>query len=285
MPRPPWRPTRGRPPVWPWPAAVPSGCVLSVTCRSPRRCGAAGRWWRRNPVPSPSVNADTDLARLGDRLVGTGCGATSNFSLFPPRSACRGHRAPGRAPMCVTWRDGWAWRCWKSGLPICSAVCRREREERRRRLRRGQGAAGVPHLRRGRFAAVGPRHGAPRLGGVAGQRNADLDGAAPAAVRLHRQPDAPPRSGQPAPLHRQGRTRFPSSPQAAAAFTRFFGLPVPGALMDVTALTPGDFAVVARKAEIFGDLGDAGALVTILRAECRAKPNAPLAACRTGVCD
>jgi SpoVK/Ycf46/Vps4 family AAA+-type ATPase len=39
-------------------------------------------------------------------------------------------------------------------------------------------------------------------------------------------------------------------PQAALAFERFFGMPVPGPLPD--GLTPGDYAVVRRKAELLG---------------------------------
>lgn len=63
--------------------------------------------------------------------------------------------------------------------------------------------------------------------------------------------------------------------QAEAAFMRFFALPAPSALTELSALTPGDFAVVARKAEILDDLGNVTALLDMLRAECAAKPNAP----------
>ncbi len=41
----------------------------------------------------------------------------------------------------------------------------------------------------------------------------------------------------------------------------------------LTTLTPGDFAVVRRKAEILGHLQDAKALAELLCAECEAKPN------------
>ena len=39
--------------------------------------------------------------------------------------------------------------------------------------------------------------------------------------------------------------------------------------------TPGDFAVVHRKAEILGNLEEPEALAAILRAECEAKPDRP----------
>lgn len=60
--------------------------------------------------------------------------------------------------------------------------------------------------------------------------------------------------------------------QSQAAFHTYFALAAPPALDDLVTLTPGDFAVVHRKAEILGHLQDAQALVEMLRAECEAKP-------------
>ena len=63
-----------------------------------------------------------------------------------------------------------------------------------------------------------------------------------------------------------------SPAQAEAAFHRFFALAPPVDLARLAALTPGDFAVVRRKAEVLGRLDDAQALTAMLRAECDAKP-------------
>ncbi len=65
--------------------------------------------------------------------------------------------------------------------------------------------------------------------------------------------------------------------QADAAFRKFFSLPPPASLAALTALTPGDFAVVRRKAGLLGRLQDADALAEMLRAECAAKPERPTA--------
>ena len=64
-----------------------------------------------------------------------------------------------------------------------------------------------------------------------------------------------------------------TSDQSQAAFHTYFALEAPPEIGDLTTLTPGDFAVVRRKAEILGHLQDAKALAELLRAECEAKPN------------
>ena len=63
--------------------------------------------------------------------------------------------------------------------------------------------------------------------------------------------------------------------QAEAAFRRFFTLSPPAELTRLTALTPGDFAVVRRRADALGRLGDPEGLTAMLRAECDAKPDRP----------
>ena len=63
--------------------------------------------------------------------------------------------------------------------------------------------------------------------------------------------------------------------QVAAAFRAWFALPPPAGLTELAALTPGDFAVVHRKARFLGKHGEPGALADMLRAECAAKPDRP----------
>ena len=61
--------------------------------------------------------------------------------------------------------------------------------------------------------------------------------------------------------------------QSQVAFHTYFALEAPPEIGDLSTLTPGDFAVVRRKAEILGHLQDAKALAELLCAECGAKPN------------
>ena len=63
--------------------------------------------------------------------------------------------------------------------------------------------------------------------------------------------------------------------QAVAAFRVFFGLDAPATVRTLSGVTPGDFAVVRRRAEILGQSGDANALAAMLQEECGAKPNRP----------
>ena len=65
--------------------------------------------------------------------------------------------------------------------------------------------------------------------------------------------------------------------QVVMAFHTLFGLAPPEDTADLTALTPGDFAVVRRKAALLGHLAEPGALAAMLRAECEAKPHRPKA--------
>ena len=69
------------------------------------------------------------------------------------------------------------------------------------------------------------------------------------------------------------RARLSHPDQSQAAFYIYFALEAPPEVGDLTTLTPGDFAVVRRKAEILGHLQDAKALAELLCAECEAKPN------------
>lgn len=64
---------------------------------------------------------------------------------------------------------------------------------------------------------------------------------------------------------------FMTRQQCAAAFKEFFQLDPPKALSQLERITPGDFAVVLRKARILGVLDDAPELVRMLEAECSVK--------------
>ena len=70
---------------------------------------------------------------------------------------------------------------------------------------------------------------------------------------------------------------FLTPAQTGTAFRDYFAFTPPAELSSLTALTPGDFAVVRRKAEILGRLREPDALVAMLRAESDAKPDRPRA--------
>ena len=55
------------------------------------------------------------------------------------------------------------------------------------------------------------------------------------------------------------------------AFRTWFGVEAPTSLPDLRCVTPGDFDVVQRKANVLGQGGDPVALVAMLEAECAAK--------------
>ena len=63
--------------------------------------------------------------------------------------------------------------------------------------------------------------------------------------------------------------------QSKAAFRTYFDVTPPPQVAALTALTPGDFAVVRRKAAILGRLGEPAALAAMLSEECNAKPDRP----------
>ena len=63
--------------------------------------------------------------------------------------------------------------------------------------------------------------------------------------------------------------------QIEEAFRAYFFLPAPAGLTDLAALTPGDFAVVQRKAGFLWKHGEPEFLADMLRAECEAKPDRP----------
>ena len=60
--------------------------------------------------------------------------------------------------------------------------------------------------------------------------------------------------------------------QAARAFRGYFNAPPPKDLAHLALLTPADFAVVRRRAELLGCLGDTEGLLRMLGEECAAKP-------------
>ena len=59
--------------------------------------------------------------------------------------------------------------------------------------------------------------------------------------------------------------------QAASAFREYFGLDAPPEVSKLATLTPGDFAVVRKRAEVLRCLDDPTALAGMLREECQAK--------------
>ena len=63
--------------------------------------------------------------------------------------------------------------------------------------------------------------------------------------------------------------------QAEEAFRAWFALPPPAGVTDLAALTPGDLAVVHRKAWFLWKHGEPEALADMLGAECDAKPDRP----------
>ena len=69
------------------------------------------------------------------------------------------------------------------------------------------------------------------------------------------------------------RLEYLAPDQAVAAFRVFFGLEAPPMVRSLSGVTPGDYAVVRRRAEILGKLGDANALAAMLREERDAKPD------------
>ena len=71
------------------------------------------------------------------------------------------------------------------------------------------------------------------------------------------------------------RLDYLTADQAVAAFRVFFGLDAPATVRTLSGVTPGDFAVVRRRAEILGKLSDANSLAAMLQEECDAKPNRP----------
>lgn len=66
---------------------------------------------------------------------------------------------------------------------------------------------------------------------------------------------------------------FVAAEQVELAFRSFFGLEPPQPLATLDNLTPGDFALVRRKADVLGCLRDPIALAEMLSAECDAKPD------------
>ncbi len=66
--------------------------------------------------------------------------------------------------------------------------------------------------------------------------------------------------------------RYMTPAMVRQAFCAWFGLDSPPGADRLTALTPGDFDVVRRKAVLLGQLGDAEALARMLKAEADAKP-------------
>ena len=58
-----------------------------------------------------------------------------------------------------------------------------------------------------------------------------------------------------------------------SAFRIYFGIEPPAEVAGLATLTPGDFSVVRRKAEILDSLGDPRTLGAMLYEECSSKPD------------
>ena len=63
-----------------------------------------------------------------------------------------------------------------------------------------------------------------------------------------------------------------SPEQVMAAFRIYFGIEPPAEVAGLANLTPGDFSVVGRKAEVLGCLGEPKTLVEMLYEERKSKP-------------
>ncbi len=70
--------------------------------------------------------------------------------------------------------------------------------------------------------------------------------------------------------------------QIRGAFITFFGLEAPPDALRLTTLTPGDFAVVRRRAEVLGALNDPAQLTVMLSEECEVKGQQGSIGFRTG---
>ncbi|MEW6166788.1 MAG: AAA family ATPase [Pseudomonadota bacterium] len=74
------------------------------------------------------------------------------------------------------------------------------------------------------------------------------------------------------------RVEYLDRERARLAFVHFFGRPAPHELDELDLLTPADFALVRKRAELGGFLGDDAVLIGLLRDEMRVKPD-----CRRGI--
>jgi hypothetical protein len=108
---------------------------------------------------------------------------------------------------------------------------RRHGGQHRRCLCRGARPECRAAVRRGGFAALRPSGRAALVGGQPGQRAADLDGPAPAAVPGRDQLRAPARSGGAAPVRVQARPAAAVAGGAGAGLRRFFGGDAPAELL------------------------------------------------------
>lgn len=113
------------------------------------------------------------------------------------------------------------------------------------------------------------------MGGDAGQRDAYPDGAASLPLCLHDQRAGASRRRERTALPTQAALRPLTPSQVGLAYRRAFSCDAPAAILRLGNLTPGDFAIVARKAACFGER-DQRRIVMWLEEEAEAKlgPNA-----------
>ena len=161
---------------------VDGGDIVTVRCgvRSLSRLLSG----ETHPQEDPSkfdpalMSADVDPIVLADHL--TEARGEAGFALFEGASRNRKKRL---RPL-LGRTNGFGGRA-KTRLRPDFHVGGGHRATNRRRLRRGARRKTIPRLRRSRLVARRPEAGPAVMGGESSQRNADLDGESPPAIRLH----------------------------------------------------------------------------------------------------
>ena len=148
------------------------------------------------------IRADTDPVRLADRLASRG---ERRFSL-----CLQGPPGTGKSAFVRYLAERLGLEVMqKRASDLDVEMGRGDRAIDRRRVRGGARQRRLPRLRRGRLAALRPALRAEELGGQPGERDADLDGEPPRALRLHDQLRRTSRPGDAAAIRVQGHARLP----------------------------------------------------------------------------
>ena len=114
-----------------------------------------------------------------------------------------------------------------------------------------------------------------KLGETAVKNCGGQSGEPSPPLRLHHELRRAPRPRHLAAVRLQGAARLPRAGAGGGGVRTYFALSPPAGVTDLAALTPGDFAVVHRKAGFLWKHGEPEALADMLRAECEAKPDRP----------